>query len=96
MLTAKALLNSFRAYLDANNLEADWSSVERASTVTLVNSLSMMSPYGPAEKAGAARGWMISRPAPKRWWRSRRLRWRATATIMTGFCNRTIEPWHER
>ncbi|WP_420407771.1 LON peptidase substrate-binding domain-containing protein [Hoeflea sp.] len=46
----KALLDSFRAYLDANNLEADWSSVERASTVTLVNSLSMMSPYGPAEK----------------------------------------------
>lgn len=46
----KALLASFRAYLDANNLEADWSSVERASTVSLVNSLSMMSPYGPAEK----------------------------------------------
>ena len=46
----KALLDSFRAYLDANNLEADWNSVERASTETLVNSLSMMSPYGPAEK----------------------------------------------
>ncbi|MDP2732628.1 MAG: LON peptidase substrate-binding domain-containing protein [Hoeflea sp.] len=46
----KALLDSFKAYLDANNLEADWSSVERASTETLVNSLSMMSPYGPAEK----------------------------------------------
>ena len=46
----KALLESFQAYLDANNLEADWSSVERASTETLVNSLSMMSPYGPAEK----------------------------------------------
>lgn len=46
----KALLDSLKAYLDANNLEADWSSVERASTVTLVNSLSMMSPYGPAEK----------------------------------------------
>lgn len=46
----KSLLDSFKAYLDANNLEADWSSVERASNVTLVNSLSMMSPYGPAEK----------------------------------------------
>lgn len=46
----KALLESFRAYLDANDLEADWESVERASTATLVNSLSMMSPYGPAEK----------------------------------------------
>ncbi|MDP2118999.1 MAG: LON peptidase substrate-binding domain-containing protein [Hoeflea sp.] len=46
----KALLLSFKAYLEANNLEADWNSIERASTVTLVNSLSMMSPYGPAEK----------------------------------------------
>lgn len=46
----EALLKSFRAYLDANNLEADWSSVERASTASLVNALSMMSPYGPAEK----------------------------------------------
>ncbi|MCY0092774.1 LON peptidase substrate-binding domain-containing protein [Hoeflea ulvae] len=46
----QALLDSFKAYLEANNLEADWASVERASTETLVNSLSMMSPYGPAEK----------------------------------------------
>lgn len=45
-----ALLDSFRSYLDANNLEADWSSIEKASNATLVNSLSMMSPYGPAEK----------------------------------------------
>ena len=45
-----ALLAAFRAYLDANKLEADWESVERASNTTLVNSMSMMSPYGPAEK----------------------------------------------
>jgi uncharacterized protein len=45
-----ALLASFKAYLDANQLEADWTSVERASNATLVNSMSMMSPYGPAEK----------------------------------------------
>lgn len=44
------LLRVFRAYLDANKLEADWESVERAGTRTLVNSLSMMSPFGPAEK----------------------------------------------
>jgi Lon protease-like protein len=44
------LLKVFRAYLDANRLEADWESVERASNTTLVNSLSMMSPFGPAEK----------------------------------------------
>jgi Lon protease-like protein len=46
----EALLAAFKAYLDANKLEADWESVERASNVTLVNSMAMMSPYGPAEK----------------------------------------------
>ena len=46
----EALLSAFRAYLDANKLEADWESVERASNMTLVNSMAMMSPYGPAEK----------------------------------------------
>lgn len=44
------LLRVFKAYLDANKLEADWESVERAGNRTLVNSLSMMSPFGPAEK----------------------------------------------
>ncbi|MCM2293345.1 LON peptidase substrate-binding domain-containing protein [Allorhizobium sp. BGMRC 0089] len=44
------LLATFRAYLEANTLEADWDSVQRASNLTLVNSLSMMSPFGPAEK----------------------------------------------
>jgi len=44
------LLRVFRAYLDANELEADWDSVKRAGNETLVNALSMMSPYGPAEK----------------------------------------------
>ncbi|WP_137129315.1 LON peptidase substrate-binding domain-containing protein [Rhizobium sp. FY34] len=44
------LLRVFRAYLDANKLEADWASVELAGNRTLVNSLSMMSPFGPAEK----------------------------------------------
>jgi Lon protease-like protein len=45
-----ALLRTFRAYLDANGLEADWESVERASNAGLVTALSMMSPWGPAEK----------------------------------------------
>ncbi|MBB4065302.1 LON peptidase substrate-binding domain-containing protein [Gellertiella hungarica] len=45
-----ALLAAFRAYLESNKLEADWESVERASNITLVTSLSMMSPFGPAEK----------------------------------------------
>ena len=45
-----ALLKAFRAYLDANGLEADWESVSRAENAMLVNALSMMAPYGPAEK----------------------------------------------
>ncbi|MBO6717155.1 MAG: LON peptidase substrate-binding domain-containing protein [Rhizobiaceae bacterium] len=45
-----ALLRAFRAYLDANGLEADWEGVSRAENATLVNALSMMAPYGPAEK----------------------------------------------
>lgn len=45
-----ALLQAFRAYLKANELEADWDSVSRAENATLVNALSMMAPYGPAEK----------------------------------------------
>jgi Lon protease-like protein len=45
-----ALLKAFRAYLQANDLEADWESVSRAGDAILVNALSMMAPYGPAEK----------------------------------------------
>jgi Lon protease-like protein len=49
-LDRQALLKAFRAYLQANDLEADWESVSRADNVMLVNALSMMAPYGPAEK----------------------------------------------
>ncbi len=45
-----ALLKAFRAYLQANDLEADWESVSRADNTMLVNALSMMAPYGAAEK----------------------------------------------
>ena len=44
------LLKAFKSYLDANGMDADWESVGRANTAILVNALSMMSPYGPAEK----------------------------------------------
>ena len=46
----QALIGCFKAYLEAGELEADWSSIERASNTTLVNCLAMMSPFGPAEK----------------------------------------------
>jgi Lon protease-like protein len=49
-LDRPSLLKAFRAYLQANELEADWESVSRADNVMLVNALSMMAPYGPAEK----------------------------------------------
>jgi uncharacterized protein len=45
-----ALLRTFRDYLNANDLEADWDSVNRASNAGLVTALSMMSPWGPPEK----------------------------------------------
>ncbi|MEM5502066.1 MULTISPECIES: LON peptidase substrate-binding domain-containing protein [Ahrensia] len=44
------LLETFRLYLDANDLEADWENVNKAGNESLVNALSVMSPYGPAEK----------------------------------------------
>ncbi len=46
----EALLRAFRAFLDANDMQADWESIRRAGNGTLVNALSMMSPYGAAEK----------------------------------------------
>lgn len=45
-----ALLRTFRDYLTANDLEADWESVNRATNAGLVTALSMMSPWGPPEK----------------------------------------------
>jgi len=44
------LLKTLRDFLDANDMETDWESINRASTETLVNALSMLSPYGPREK----------------------------------------------
>lgn len=45
-----ALLKTFNAYLKANELDADWEGINKADNASLVNALSMMSPYGPAEK----------------------------------------------
>ncbi len=46
----ETLLKALKAYLAARNLKADWSAVARSSSETLVNSLSLASPYGPEEK----------------------------------------------
>jgi len=44
------LLGVLKQYLDKNGLQADWRSIEMSSNEALVNSLSMISPYGPREK----------------------------------------------
>jgi uncharacterized protein len=44
------LLRVLKSYLEQNRLEADWTSIERASSESLVNALSIMAPYGTEEK----------------------------------------------
>mgnify|MGYP000910472176 FL=1 len=44
------LLAALKAYLAARNLNADWSQISRLPNEPLVNSLAVMSPYGPEEK----------------------------------------------
>jgi len=45
-----ALLRALADFVKANNLEADWGDIDKAPNEALVNALSMMSPYGAAEK----------------------------------------------
>lgn len=44
------LLATLRNYLSANNLNADWDRISGADNERLVNTLSILSPYGPEEK----------------------------------------------
>jgi Lon protease-like protein len=50
LVDRKAVLDALTAFLKANDLKADWEGIENAPNEALVNALSMMSPYGPAEK----------------------------------------------
>ena len=45
-----ALLAALTDFLKANDLKADWEGIDKAPNEALVNALSMMSPYGTAEK----------------------------------------------
>ncbi len=45
-----ALLAALREFLKANDMKVDWEGVDKAPNEVLVNALSMMSPYGSAEK----------------------------------------------
>jgi uncharacterized protein len=43
-------LQVLKNYLDARDMTADWDSIQRSPTELLINTLSMISPYGPEEK----------------------------------------------
>jgi Lon protease-like protein len=45
-----ALVRTLRAYLEANNLQADWDAIKQAPNEALVNALAMMSPFDVREK----------------------------------------------
>lgn len=44
------LLETLETYLQANDLEANWNGIQEADTELIVNALSIMSPFGEAEK----------------------------------------------
>ena len=46
----EALLQAFRNFLKANNMDADWETINKTDNRTLVTALCMMCPFGPAEK----------------------------------------------
>ena len=48
--TVRRCCKALKTYLEARNLKVDWAAVSRSSTEQLVNSLSIVSPYGPEEK----------------------------------------------
>jgi len=50
------LLATLKRFLEARNLKADWQSIGRSGNEQLVNSLSVMSPYGPEEKQALLEG----------------------------------------
>lgn len=49
-LPRQALLDVLRRYLKQNKMGADWKAIERTPDEMLVNSLSILSPFGVAEK----------------------------------------------
>jgi Lon protease-like protein len=44
------LIATLKSYLTANKLNADWERIDSASNERLVNTLAILSPYGPEEK----------------------------------------------
>lgn len=46
----EALLGAVRKYIEHQGLQSDWESIEKADNETLVNALSMLTPFLPKEK----------------------------------------------
>ncbi len=46
----KSLIDTLRAYLNANRFQVDWNEIHEAPNEALVNDLAMMSPFGRREK----------------------------------------------
>ena len=46
----EGVLDVLKRYLDANGMQADWTAIESSNNEALVNSLCIISPYGPQEK----------------------------------------------
>lgn len=51
------LLSVLKEYLTVNDLSADWEGINNSSNELLVNTLSMISPYGPEEKQALLEAW---------------------------------------
>lgn len=49
-MNREALIHVVREFVRINNLSLDWDAIEKTPNEQLVNSLSMISPYGPREK----------------------------------------------
>lgn len=45
-----SLLDTLRRYLEANSMSADWDRINATTSERLVNTLAVLSPYGPEEK----------------------------------------------
>lgn len=46
----RQLLSMLKSFLESHRLDADWKAIAAAPTEVLINSLSIVSPYGPEEK----------------------------------------------
>lgn len=50
LVNLSRFLRVLRSYLDAHKLRADWDALNRSPVELLINTLSMISPYGPEER----------------------------------------------